>query len=193
MQSGTSTRMRYCRLLVLGVAALGGCVRLGPDFQPPAEPWVDRWNTPALEHASQRAQYPDIRQWWQIFADPVLDRLIAESDAHNSSLKIAGLRVMEARAQLGIAESGRYPQLQQVTADSVYIDRHQSGGDNPVDSHLWQHSAGFDVGWELDFWGRFSRAIEAADASYFASEANYDDVLVLLRAQVADSYFPAHH
>src|SRR5688572_17639695 len=99
MQSGTSTRMRYCRLLVLGVAALGGCVRLGPDFQPPAEPWVDRWNTPALEHASQRAQYPDIRQWWQIFADPVLDRLIAESDAHNSSLKIAGLRVMEARAQ----------------------------------------------------------------------------------------------
>jgi len=92
MQSGTSTRMRHGRLLLLGVAVLGGCVRLGPDFQPPGEPWVDRWNTPALEHASQRAQYPDIRQWWQIFADPVLDRLIAESDAHNSSLKIAGLR-----------------------------------------------------------------------------------------------------
>eukprot|EP01030_Chromulinospumella_sphaerica_P012260 gene12260-12050_t len=181
--------MRRRQLLLLGVVVLGGCVRLGPDFQPPGEDWVDHWNTPALEHASQRGVYPDTRQWWQIFADPVLDRLIAESDARNTSLKIAGLRVMEARAQLGIAQSGRYPQLQQISADSVYINRHQSGGTNPVDSHFWQHSAGFDVGWELDFWGRFSRAIEAADASYFAAEANYDDVLVLVRAQVADSYF----
>lgn len=169
--------------------ALGGCVRLGPDFQPPGEPWVDHWNTPAIEHASQRALYPDIRQWWQVFADPVLDQLIAAADAHNSSLKIAGLRVMEARAQLGIAQSGRYPQLQQVAADSVYVDRHQSGGSNPVDSQFWQHSAGFDIGWELDFWGRFSRAIESSDASYFAAEANYEDGLVLLRAQVADTYF----
>jgi outer membrane protein TolC len=48
---------------------------------------------------------------------------------------------------------------------------------------------GFDVGWELDFWGRFSRAIESADASYFAARANYEDVLVLLHAQVADTYF----
>jgi NodT family efflux transporter outer membrane factor (OMF) lipoprotein len=41
----------------------------------------------------------------------------------------------------------------------------------------------------LDFWGRFSRAIESSDASYFAAQANYEDVLVLLRAQVADTYF----
>jgi outer membrane protein TolC len=176
-------------LAMLIVLGLSGCVRLGPDFQPPGEAWVDHWNSPDLEQASQRAQYPDIRQWWQVFDDPILDQLIAESDAHNSSLKIAGLRVMEARAQLGIAQSGRYPQLQQVTGDSVYVNRNQSGGTNPVDSHFWQHSAGFDIGWELDFWGRFSRAIESADASYFAAEANYDDVLVLLRAQVADSYF----
>jgi NodT family efflux transporter outer membrane factor (OMF) lipoprotein len=175
--------------VLCGVLALGGCVRLGPDFQPPGEAWVDHWNTPAIEHASQRTLHPDIRQWWQVFADPVLDQLIAEADAHNSSLKIAGLRVMEARAQLGIAQSGRYPQLQQVTGDSVYVDRHQSGGNNPVDSQFWQHSAGFDVGWELDFWGRFSRAIESSDASYFAAEANYEDGLVLLRAQVADTYF----
>ncbi|VVP84609.1 Cation efflux system protein CusC [Pseudomonas fluorescens] len=176
-------------LLLFALLALGGCIRLGPDFQSPGEPWVDHWNTPNLEHASQRALQPDIRQWWQIFADPTLNQLIAEADANNSSLRIAGLRVMEARAQLGIAQSGRYPQLQQLGADSIYVDRHQSGGINPVDSQFWQHSAAFDVGWELDFWGRFSRAIEAADASYFAAEANYEDVLVLLRAQVADTYF----
>lgn len=168
---------------------LSGCVRLGPDFQPPREAWIEHWNSPALEQASQQHPQPDIRQWWQVFADPVLDRLIVLADAHNSNLKIAGLRVMEARAQLGIAQSGRYPQLQQASADSLYVDRNQSGGRNPQDSHFWQHSAGFDIGWELDFWGRFSRAIESADAGFFAAQANYEDVLVLLRAQVADTYF----
>ena len=180
---------RSGRLLLLGALGLGGCVRLGPDFQAPGEAWTKHWNSPALEQASQRRLNPDVRQWWQVFADPVLDGLIAESDAHNSNLKIAGLRVMEARARLGIAQSGRYPQLQQASADSLYFNRQQSGGSNPQDSHFWQHSVGFDVGWELDFWGRFSRAIESSDASYFAAQANYEDVLVLLRAQVADTYF----
>jgi NodT family efflux transporter outer membrane factor (OMF) lipoprotein len=180
---------RSGRLLLLCALGLGGCVRLGPDFQSPGEAWTKLWSSPALEQASQRSLNPDIRQWWQVFADPVLDALIAESDAHNSNLKIAGLRVMEARAQLGIAQSGRYPQLQQASAESLYLNRNQSGGSNPQDSHFWQHSAGFDIGWELDFWGRFSRAIESSDASYFAAQANYEDALVLLRAQVADTYF----
>ena len=72
-------------------------------------------------------------------------RLIAEADAHNPNLKIAGLRVIEARAQLGIAQSGRYPQMQQASADSLYLDRNQSGGRNPQDSSFWQHSAGFEL------------------------------------------------
>ena len=52
-----------------------------------------------------------------------------------------------------------------------------------------QYGAGLSVGWELDFWGRFSRAIESADAAFFAAQANRDDALVLLHAQVADTYF----
>lgn len=180
---------RSGQLLLLGVLGLSGCVRLGPDFQSPKPVWIDHWTSPALEQASQRSLNPDLREWWRVFDDTVLDRLIAEADAHNSDLKIAGLRVLEARAQLGIAESGRYPQLQQASADSLYVNRRQFGGINPQDSHFWQGSVGFDVGWELDFWGRFSRAIESADASYFAAQANYEDVLVLLRAQVADTYF----
>jgi outer membrane protein TolC len=189
MPSTTALLTRPGYLLLLGALSVSSCVRLGPDFQAPGEAWSKQWNSAALEQASERAAQPDLRQWWQVFADPILDRLIAAADAHNSSLKIAGLRVLEARAQLGIAESGRYPQLQQVGVDSLYVDRHQSGGSNPQDLHFWQHNAAFDVGWELDFWGRFSRAIESSDASYFAAQANYEDALVLLRAQVADTYF----
>lgn len=181
--------MARTRWLLLGALGLGGCMRVGPDFQPPGEAWLGQWRSPAIEQASQQRPEADIREWWRVFDDPLLDRLIAEADAHNAGLRIAGLRVMEARAQLGIARSGRYPQLQQASADSLYLDRDQSGGRNPQDSRFWQHSLGFDVGWELDFWGRFSRAIESVDAAYFAAEANYEDVLVLLRAQVAETYF----
>lgn len=181
--------MARARWLLLGALGLGGCMRVGPDFQPPGEAWLGQWRSPAIEQASQQWPEADIREWWRVFDDPLLDRLIAEADAHNAGLRIAGLRVMEARAQLGIARSGRYPQLQQASADSIYLDRNQSGGRNPQDSRFWQHSLGLDIGWELDFWGRFSRAIESADAAYFAAEANYEDVLVLLRAQVAETYF----
>jgi NodT family efflux transporter outer membrane factor (OMF) lipoprotein len=180
---------RVSRLLLCGTVVLGGCVQLGPDFQSPAQPWVEHWNSPALEIASQQHAQPDSRQWWRVFNDPVLDHLMAQADSHNPDLQVAGLRVMESRAQLGIALSGRYPQLQQASADSLYLDRRQSGGANPQDTHFWQYSAGFDIGWELDFWGRFSRAIESADASWFAAQANHENALVLLHAQLAQNYY----
>jgi NodT family efflux transporter outer membrane factor (OMF) lipoprotein len=176
-------------MLLIGVLGLEACTRLGPDFQRPGEPWARNWSSPALELASRRQPGPDFRQWWQVFHDPVLDRLIAQSDAYNSNLRIAGLRVMEARAQLGIAQSQRFAQFQQASAESLYARRDQSGGNNPQDSRFWQYNAGFELGWELDFWGRFSRAIESSDAAYFSARANYEDVLVLLRAQVATTYF----
>lgn len=181
------------RVLAAGSLCLSACARLGPDFHASHEDWVEHWNSPAIEQLSARVDGQGdaerAAQWWKVFADPTLERLIADADAHNASLKIAGLRVMEARAQLGIAQSGRYPQLQQVSADALRVDRRQAGGRNPENSQFWQYSAGFDIGWELDFWGRFSRAIESADAAYFAAVANHDDAMVLVRAQVADTYF----
>lgn len=177
------------RMIVMGACTLQACAWLGPDFAPQREDWTADWHSAALEQASVPQPQPDMRQWWRIFADPALDRLIAEADAHNAGLRIAGLRVMEARAQLGIAQSGRFPQLQQAGADVVYANRHESGGRNPANSRFWQFSAGFDIGWELDFWGRFGRAIESADAAYFAARANHDDVLVLLHAQIAETYY----
>lgn len=167
---------------------LAGCTQVGPDHRTPPTPWTRQWSTPALEQGSRTAASPDLRRWWAVFADPTLQALLDEADAHNGDLRVAGLRVAEARAQLAIVRTGRYPQLQQLRGESLYLKRDQSGR-GAQDSVFWQSSAGFDIGWEIDFWGRFSRAIEAADAAYFASSANYADAQVLLRAQVADSYF----
>ncbi|MFM0337073.1 efflux transporter outer membrane subunit [Paraburkholderia fungorum] len=184
-----SPLIRPKRLLLICSFCLGGCMRVGPDFQPQHEAWVESWSSTAIEQASETRSQPDVQQWWRVFADPTLEHLMTEADAHNAGVQIAGLRVMEARAQLGIAQSGRYPQTQVASGEVLYRDRRESGGQNPQSKSFWQYSAGFDVGWELDFWGRFSRAIESADAAWFASKANYEDVLVLLHAQIAESYF----
>ncbi|ANN76405.1 efflux transporter outer membrane subunit [Bordetella flabilis] len=176
-------------LLLAGILCISGCMRVGPDFQQQRPPWAGHWATPALERASEQGAQPDAGQWWKVLGDPVLDRMMAEADAYNGSVQIAGLQIMEARAQLGIARSGRYPQVQVARADALYQARRQSNQANPLPRSFWDYSAGFDIGWELDFWGRFSRAIESADASFFASEANREDVLVLVHAQVAETYF----
>ena len=112
----------------------------------------------------------------------MLDHLIAEAQRVNPNVRTAGLRIMEARAQLGIAGSTRYPQVQQATSDLLGAGEQRTGG---RDTSAATFSAGFQIGWELDFWGKFRRSIEAADAGYFASIAQYDDVQVLMAAQVA--------
>nr|WP_243849661.1 TolC family protein [Paraburkholderia rhizosphaerae] len=181
--------LRSCWLALLSAACLSGCARVGPDFQPQRESWSEHWTSESIRQVTEQKLEPDARQWWTIFHDRNLEALIAQADANNGDLKIAGLRVIEARAQLGIAVAGRYPQVQQANADVLYSARKRSDGFNPRSGGYWQYAAGFSIGWELDFWGRFARAIESADASFFASQANRDDVLVLMHAQVADTYF----
>ncbi|MFC4278856.1 efflux transporter outer membrane subunit [Achromobacter aloeverae] len=176
----------------MGVVCLTACKAVGPDFEPQRESWPGTWTTAALAQASAQgaeATHQDTRGWWRVFGDPALDALIAEADQYNAGLRIAGLRIMEARAQLGIARSGRYPQVQVATADALYQNRRQFNNTSPLPSSFWQYSAGVNIGWELDFWGKFSRAIESADAAYFAAQANREDVLVLLHAQVAETYY----
>jgi NodT family efflux transporter outer membrane factor (OMF) lipoprotein len=178
-------------LLAIGCMSgcMSGCMRVGPDFHPQNESWAEHWSSASIEQVTQQASQPDIRQWWRIFADQNLEGLIAQADANNGDVKIAGLRVLEARAQLGIALAGRYPQVQQANADLLAAAQKRSDGFNPRSGAYLQYGAGLSVGWELDFWGRFSRAIESADAAFFAAQANRDAALVLLHAQVADTYF----
>lgn len=175
--------------VLLGAVCLNGCMRVGPDFQPQHEAWSEHWRSASIEQVTQQGAQPDVRQWWRTFGDPNLEQLITAADAGNGDLKIAGLRVLEARAQLGIALAGRYPQVQQASADVLYAARKRSDGFNTRSGGYWQYGAGFSIGWELDFWGRFSRAIESADAAFFAAQANREAALVLLHAQVADTYF----
>ena len=181
-----STSLRAAAIAALSCAALG-CAPVGPDFVRPDVELSPDW----LEAEQQQFDIgpTELVEWWRVLEDPVLDRLIAMAYAQNNSLQIAGLRVLQAQAQLGIATGAKYPQVQVLAGDATAIGASESNANTTAgDLEFTQFNLGANVSWELDFWGRFRRGIEAADASYLASIASYDDVLVLLTAQVADVY-----
>jgi NodT family efflux transporter outer membrane factor (OMF) lipoprotein len=174
-------------LAVLAPLFLGACA-VGPDFVRPSVPWLEDWSADALQEAQQEAhpQTPvHLDQWWREFDDAVLEQLVEEALRRNPSVRSAGLRILEARAELGIAGSNLYPQLQELGADGAWVGTKQSDG---PDREIFVGSAGLDVIWELDFWGKFRRGVEAADAAYLASIAQYDDLQVIVAAQAASFY-----
>ncbi len=113
---------RICRQgFLLPVVALffSGCATLGPDYQEPEVDWLQQWQ-PDLYGQRTAADTPSmaLNFWWRQFNDPALNALIAAAQQESPGAKLAGLRVLESRAVLGIADSTRYPQLQQLGADA---------------------------------------------------------------------------
>jgi NodT family efflux transporter outer membrane factor (OMF) lipoprotein len=187
-----SAAIRPARTCCFALAlTLTACTTLGPNYEEPDAVWLGEWQSDLygqLQEPEQESEL-DLGFWWRLFDDPILNQLIATAREENPGLRIAGLRILEARAQLGIAGSALYPQVQQATGSAAYIDTRQSGGRVNNDQSFNNYQADISIGWEMDFWGRFARGIESADAAYLASITNQHDVQVLLSAQVADLYF----
>jgi NodT family efflux transporter outer membrane factor (OMF) lipoprotein len=183
--AGFARRLGKTATLVLGALALSACATLGPDYREPDVEWLQRWQATAYPSDKLQA-HSDLSVWWRRFNDPALDQLVQTARRENPSLRIAGLRILESRALQGIAGSALYPQLQQASGAASYVNTQQSGG---ADQSQVSYQLGFNLGWELDFWGRFRRAIESADAAFFASVANQRDLQVLIGAQASSLYF----
>ena len=178
--------------IALVTVLLNACTTLGPDYREPEVAWLSEWQSDLYGQIGNPEQQGeiDLRFWWFLFNDPVLNGLIEIARRENPSLRIAGLRILESRSVLGIASSNRYPQLQQVSGAASSVDQRERGGQaGDTDLSFTGYRAGFDLGWELDFWGRFRRGVESAEAAFFASITTQQDVQVLLSAQVADLYF----
>jgi NodT family efflux transporter outer membrane factor (OMF) lipoprotein len=174
------------RLMALGLSALAGACMIGPDYKPPPTPVAKVWMEGGKASVDTgRQQY---RDWWSVFNDPVLSQLIDVAYRQNLSLMTAGVRVLEARAELGVAIGEFYPQQQLVSASVSYNGLPISTPFNFINNTYWSDSFGAQAGWELDVWGKLRRGIETADDSFLASVADYDDVLVTLTADVASDY-----
>jgi NodT family efflux transporter outer membrane factor (OMF) lipoprotein len=179
-------------LVVLGILLANGCTVLGPDYQEPEVAWLEDWRASAFPTATdnENEQVMSIKLWWKLFSDPVLTRLVDTANRNNLQLRIAGLRILESRAVLGIAGSSLYPQVQQATGALAYVNNSQHGGTSlDRNQSFTNYQLGFNLSWEIDFWGKFKRGIESADAAFFASIENQHDLQVLLNAQLTDLYF----
>lgn len=172
------------------IVTLGACA-VGPDFVTPPAPvapsWLE-WRNKSLKTADQQVQ-----DWWRVFHDPILDRLIATAYAQNLTLLSAGTKVLQARAALGIAIGEFYPQQQQAIGLVTYNLRSRADASTvsvgtTASANYWRDLLGVHAVWELDLWGKFRRRVDSADAAYLASIASYDDVLVTLLGDVATTY-----
>lgn len=174
---------------------LTGCAMVGPDFETPEAEVADNWLDSDRPEISGTPD--DHGQWWKNFNDPTLDKLIETAYAQNLTLQLAGLRVYEARAILGYATGTLYPQVQGIngTASNIEISENSDPISNLppavgslVDTRFDRYALSFDAAWELDFWGKFRRGVESADAHMAATIATYDDILVTLSGEVATAY-----
>jgi NodT family efflux transporter outer membrane factor (OMF) lipoprotein len=188
---------RFLVLLTLAVGlAIGGCTspreylrngfKVGPNAAVPGGPTAEHW----IDAADRRLQGDagDLHRWWTVFQDPVLDSLIACAANQNLSLREASYRVLETRAQLGIAQGNLFPQSQNAYGAYQRISASQAANDWPGTQFFDRWNFGFNLSWELDFWGRMRRAITAAEGTLEASAAQYDQVMVTLLGDVASNY-----
>src|ERR1700680_4393434 len=157
-------------------------VKVGPNHRKPdpavASNWID------ASDKRVRTDSDDLSKWWTVFNDPVLNDLVCNAYNQNLTLRAAGYRILQARAQLAIAVGEIFPQSQAMTGDFLReASSGQTGGGAQKFSNRWDY--GFTLAWELDFWGRFRRAIESNRANLQASVADFDDVLATLLTHVA--------
>jgi NodT family efflux transporter outer membrane factor (OMF) lipoprotein len=203
------------RLRGLGIIALvgvvflnSGCIftgpmeyihnsfKVGPNYKTPPAEVAPEW----IEANDPRIENRHLDDWWTVFQDPVLESLIATAHDKNLTLRAAGERVLQARAQMAISVGNLFPQTQQATSQFSRTSNSLNAANNPTalvlppgspdpfTNHFSNFQGGFTLNWELDLWGRLRRNIESSEASLQVSVANYDDVLVTLLADVATNY-----
>ncbi|WP_079453201.1 efflux transporter outer membrane subunit [Pseudomonas aeruginosa] len=183
--------MKGTPLLLIASLALGAC-SLGPDFTRPDRPAPGEWSLQAAAgNPSHLAAAPLAAQWWTLFDDAQLNALLQRVQRANLDLRSAAARLQQSRAirrSLGgdalpsVDASGNY-QRQRTTSAGLFDPSGKAGKGN------YNHAlAGFDASWELDFWGRVRRELEAADATVEASENELRDVQVSVLAEAARDY-----
>ena len=173
--------------LLATALVIGGCTMVGPDYVKPTAPEPQEWldsTDPKIE-----SKAADFSTWWTVFNDPMLNALVKSAYQQNLSLQATGIRILKARAQLGIAIGNQYPQTQQGTGDAT-AQRTSRNLPNAAagERFAYVYDVGFDAAWELDFWGKFRRSVQAGVADLEASIADYDDNLVFLTSEVARTY-----
>lgn len=181
--------MKKLAVLLLIAGFVSSCT-VGPDYKRPitSVPSTYRGLTP--EEAAKAGPISLANQkWWEVFQDKQLQELIRTALEQNYDVRIAAARILQAQAQLGITRADQYPTVTGGgSAEKERINAEPPLGlPNAIKTPVYE--VGASLYWELDFWGKFRRATEAAQADLLASQWARDEVISTLVTNVAASYF----
>jgi multidrug efflux system outer membrane protein len=178
------------RRAAFALALAASACTVGPNYKRPVAQLPEAYRA-AAPTGALAADQPSLgdQKWWEVFQDEQLQELIRTALRQNFDVRIAAARVAEARAQLGITRADQFPQVD----GSALADRERvSASPVPLPSQAFDRNV-FQVAgstrWEVDFWGKFRRATEAARATLAATEWGRRAVVTSLVAQVAEAYF----
>jgi multidrug efflux system outer membrane protein len=173
-------------LAPVAAAVLAACA-VGPNYHAPETKAAEKFDGIEATYSADQAE-KDIAQFWENFHDATLEQLVGEALKANYDLRIALTRVAEARA---LRRDSRFDLAPSIAASGGYTKTRSADAQSvpgvPRDNELYD--AGFDAFWELDFFGRVRRGIQASDAQYGAIEAALHDAQVIVTAEVTRSYF----
>ena len=173
------------KLTIITSVLLNACMMVGPDYKEPKKSVDKHWikqNKTVKESAIHDAK------WWNVFHDKNLTALIHEGYHNNLTVQIAGVRVLQARAQLAQSVGELYPQQQALTGNYNYNRIGGSSLQTILPPSFDTALLGFTANWEIDFWGKYRRAIQSNDATFLASMAAFDNSLVTLTGDIASVY-----
>ena len=161
---------------------LAGCTSLAPDYQPPENVVPQQFSLAKGTLVPTGGQWQETG-WQTFFVDSQAKRLIDVALHNNRDLRMAVLNVEAARAQYNVTDAGRYPQLDGSTGGSYEGDLQ---GKNATTK---SYSAGLNLSFELDFFGKLKNMSEADRQSFFASQAAQRAAQIVVVTNVSQAYF----
>ncbi|HEV7619963.1 MAG TPA: TolC family protein [Burkholderiaceae bacterium] len=170
------------------------CTTVGPDYRIPQEAAINRSAAAAPfigAHNDAFSVSPLPPHWWRLYHDQTLDRLVDQSLAANTDLRIAAANLARARAVMQETETAGYPAAG-ISAAPGYgrPSAAAKGLPNPLQDS-WSHDAGVNISYQVDLFGKIARAVEAAGDDTQAAQAAYDLVRVTVAADTARAYADA--
>jgi len=182
------SRLATFLLAAASAATLAACAA-GPDYAPPATPASAA--APFVGSGAPAVTGDAIADdWWRLYRDPVLDRLVADAVAANKDLGVATARLARARALLREAGSARAPATA-VGAGTTYGRQPREQRAPGSDREAWTFDAGFGVAYEVDLFGRVARGVEAARGDAAAAAADLDAARIAVIAETVRAYADA--
>jgi outer membrane protein, multidrug efflux system len=185
-------KLHALALVMMAASAMTGCGLLPPSapYERPSLEVPSALAAPSSGADNAKLAEVNWLTWWKSFGDPVLDALLDEASRNNQDLALARGRIAEARATLGLNEANLYPTVDFNASASRKRSSENSTNFNPGNSPVSEdRQLGLSASYEMDFWGKYDRADEAARARLLAQSANRGVVLSTLLANVAQSYF----